>query len=73
MRLHSASHAALFPLDTANPLRGVGKRKAARPFFLKLNNDGNVQHGWQFYKSCPARLKVGPQRDGDNKVLLLFF
>ena len=56
---------ALFSLGTVTPLRGAGKKQAARPLFFKPNNDGNEQHGWQFCQSCPARQKVGPQRNGE--------
>ena len=55
---------ALFSLGTVTPLRGAGKKQAARPLFFKPNNDGNEQHGWQFCQSGPARQKVGPQRNG---------
>jgi hypothetical protein len=55
----------LFSLGTGTPLRGAGKKQAARPLFFKPNNDGNEQHGWQFFQSGPARQKVGPQRNGE--------
>ena len=55
---------ALFSLGTVTPLRGAGKKQAARPLFFKPKNDGNEQHGWQFCQSGPARQKVGPQRNG---------
>ena len=56
---------ALFSLGTVTPLRGAGKKQAARPLFFKPKNDGNEQHGWQFCQSGPARQKVGPQRNGE--------